>query len=551
LLLLFNTAYASGVKTELDRTQVKQGETFQLSYSIDSENSDFSPDLSPLEKDFVVFGSGQSSQLSIINGKSTSSTKWTLTLSPKRSGLITIPSIHFGRFASKPKTIHVLKTGGTSNAARGAEAFLQASVSKENPYVQSQVIYTTKLYYAINLTNGSLTEPQSSDALIMQLGKDKTYQANKNGHPYQVIERRYAVFPQKSGELTIIPPIFTGLGRTQHVSRNRFSGLFTSMGKPIRLLANNIVLNVKPVPRVANMSTWLPASDLKLSETFSHTNQNYRVGDPITRTITIKANGLTAEQLPDLSIEKIDNVNTYSDHPVTKNSVVRGSITGERISKTAYIPEKTGAINIPAIKVSWWDTKSNDLRYANLPKRTLHIKAALNNPSPISTTTTAQTTIPAPIQMKNSDTYWRTLSALLLLLWLGTIILWKMKTRKSAMTTTSKTQETHNKTPSANKIKSEIKSACENKDAKRVTTKLIQWSQITWPNQNLKSIGSIAAFIDHPEMSKALLSLEHSQYAKESKEWNNDQFWQTFKNFQSTKKTITKKQTDPLPAMYQ
>ena len=49
-----------------------------------------------------------------------------------------------------------------------------------------------------------LYDPKVSGASLIPLGEDD-YQANREGEPHEVYERRYALFPTQAGTLTIEP----------------------------------------------------------------------------------------------------------------------------------------------------------------------------------------------------------------------------------------------------------------------------------------------------------------------------------------------------------
>jgi len=48
-----------------------------------------------------------------------------------------------------------------------------------------------------------------ADAVIEKLTEDSNYGTKINGVDYSVTERKYAIFPQKSGTLTIKPLVLT------------------------------------------------------------------------------------------------------------------------------------------------------------------------------------------------------------------------------------------------------------------------------------------------------------------------------------------------------
>ena len=67
-----------------------------------------------------------------------------------------------------------------------------------------------RLFFSADLTNGALEDPQLAGADVRRLGNEINYQAERGGRRYNVIERRYALTPQREGHLEIPPVAFQG-----------------------------------------------------------------------------------------------------------------------------------------------------------------------------------------------------------------------------------------------------------------------------------------------------------------------------------------------------
>jgi len=203
---------AALITTSIDRDPVNFGESFRLTFE-SSDSVDDDPDFSPLQKDFQIISNNVSSNMRIINGSISSSKKWQLVVLPNRPGTLRIPSISFGRDKSQAMTVTVAKGQGRKNNNRAnQDVFLEVAVKPDQPYVQSQIVYTVRLYRSINTANASLTEPQISgvNAVIDKIGEDRNYELTVRGKRYAVVERNYAIYPQASGIMTISSLTFRG-----------------------------------------------------------------------------------------------------------------------------------------------------------------------------------------------------------------------------------------------------------------------------------------------------------------------------------------------------
>jgi hypothetical protein len=124
------------------------------------------------------------------------------------------------------------------------------------------------------------------------------------------------VFPQKSGSVTIKPLVLTA--EVVASSRPNFNGFFNSqMTRTKKVSSKPVTLNVKPVPASLTGQHWLSAEQLVLKQEWSGDNQQMKVGEPLTRTLTLLAKGATVGQLPELNNAKIDDLlKAVPDQPV-------------------------------------------------------------------------------------------------------------------------------------------------------------------------------------------------------------------------------------------
>ena len=222
-LFMSQMVWATEIDTTLDRSQISINDSFQLIFST-TGSPDAAPDFSPLEKDFEILNQNQQSSSSWINGRSTQSVQWVLNLMAKQVGKFLIPPVPFGKDSSKPVTITVSQNAQPGGNNRDEDLFLEVEATPKNTYVQSQVIYTVRLYRKVQITQASLNEPELADAIVEKLEEDKNYTTQLNGVSYAVIEQKYAIFPQKSGSVTIDPVVLTAQVVTNN--RRRFNGFF-------------------------------------------------------------------------------------------------------------------------------------------------------------------------------------------------------------------------------------------------------------------------------------------------------------------------------------
>lgn len=371
LILLFcqiNTALAeTNVRASVDRSQVSSEESFTLSLIADSILFSGEPDIGDLENEFHIINRQQSSRTNIVNGKVNSSRQWDYTLVPKREGTLTIPAIPMGKYSTRPITITVSKAAKSQPA--GTESiYLESDVTPRTAYVQQELQYTLKILTSVNILDASLDAPEVDNAVVEANGEDR-YQTLINGRYYQVIERRYAIYPQTSGTLTI--PTLTLQARVE--------GYRPSMLDPGRLVVKRSSehrVKVLPPPADFKGSVWLPAADMAIEESWSKNPDQLKVGDSVTRTVNIKADGLLGSQLPTLPQINLAHAKLYPDQAKIEKGDDKSKWTGIRSESLAIIPTQAGEFVLPEVKIAWWNTTSNKAEYATLPERKFTVAPA-------------------------------------------------------------------------------------------------------------------------------------------------------------------------------
>jgi BatD DUF11 like domain len=558
-LFCFSVAAAS-IKVTSDRDPVGLNESFMLTFESDS-SVDGEPDFSPLNKDFQVLSRNSSTNMSIVNGKISSSKKWQLTVLARRAGKLLIPAIRFGKDRSQASFVNVTNGRSSTSTSNGNEdIFVEVTVESNKPYVQSEVVYTVRLFLAVSTSNASLSEPgvSGASAVIERLGEDRNFQTNRGGKRYNVVERRYAIYPQVSGSMTIEPVMFQG-----QINRSAFS-LFDPFGpQPLTIIERSvpITLEVQSVSDKFPGGYWIPAKNLSLSESWSQDPPQFQVGEPLTRTLTLVAEGQTASQLLELPEWVPDAFKQYPDQPVLHDDKSDKGITASRQEKVAIIPNRSGDYVLPEISVPWWNTRTNKLEYARIPERKITVAALENENTPGMTGLPALDNANIVMDENNEDIpeagvstegletgqvagFWQGLSAGLALAWLVTLLLWWRSRSANKKEAPQDNRALHMK-----EVLKAVERACKEAEPEKVKQALLLWGQQVWPDSpptNLGEIGKRSAV----ELSEKIMQLNNCLYSQRKESWEADSFWQVFKTNHAASGKQEKKQEGELEPLY-
>ncbi|MCC5791383.1 MAG: BatD family protein [Legionellaceae bacterium] len=541
---------------QVDPADIVQGKAFRLILRDDSHHQGV-PDLTPLERDFSIHGTEQSASVTVINNQIQSETSWIIYLSTQKSGQLTIPALTIDGEQTDPLVIHVQKSQTAVPASPAPttapavsppkpglpqnskeDVLLQVEVDLKKPYLNQQVIYTVRLFNARRLVDVEFQAPQAQDALMFPLGDSRRYQLTEQGKHYAVEEQHFALFPLKSGSLTVTPPQFSAL-------------IYDGFPQRIRPQADSIQLQVQPVPAGSTVARWLPAKAVKLEEEYDTDSKTLEEGDTLTREITLKALGMTAELLPEYPFASTADFNVYHDKPVPKNYLQAGEVLGTLTLKVTYVFNTAGTIHIPAFSVPWFNTQNHQWEEAKLPARTLQIKPATAAAAPISSDMTAKPAaggitarLPAAEAGKQSERLWLLRSGwfwgggLVVGLLLAAMLLWRRYSGRLPLLATRR------------ELEQGLRRACKKNEARQAADYFLRWAQMHWPQAHPLNVTQAAALSGDQALIQQSTLLSQALYEPRRPHWLGHDFWAAFQHYCAKKARPRASRASALPPIH-
>lgn len=439
-LLLPGAAAHGTFEASVDRRVIDENDVLVLELRHDAQVFVGNPDLSPLEEDFSILGSQRASQFTILGGRTESVTTWTVTLQPRRRGELLVPALEYEGERTEPITVRVTAPTPDERAALARTVFFETDVSTDDVWVQEQLVYTVRLYYAAEaVLFGDLPPaPTVENAVVRPLGDSRPGSETRDGVRYNLVEQRYAVVPQRSGTVRIPPETFTGAVRLPEGGRTRRKNV------RIESTGHDLAVRAQPEQWPAGVP-WLPARDLVLEERWSETPVRLRAGEPATRTLVLAARDVAASTLPEIGAAVPDGVRAYPSQPALEESLVDGTPVASRAEAVVLIANTPGALELPEVRVRWWDLERDESRVAVVPARRLEVRPAAAGAAPSGSPEPEASEADAPrpaapgqptpvraVQPFDPSLPWRTVAALLALAWLATGVAWWFARRRSA-----------------------------------------------------------------------------------------------------------------------
>ncbi|MGI9258873.1 MAG: BatD family protein [Gammaproteobacteria bacterium] len=520
-LLLATSALAQDISLQavVDRSVVQENESF--TYLLRAQGSTREePDLSPLAAEFDILQRSRNTSIQMAGGQTIQTTEWNLQLMPREPGTFTLPPIILAGSLSNPVEIEV--TPAPDTAAAG-DIFIEVAATPGDPYVQSQVVYTMTLYRGVSTGRSSLTLPEVSggEAIIEKLGQDREFQTLFEGRSFIALERRYAIFPQASGTMTIDPVTFEAVV----VSPSGFSNVQRYRSDSVELSVRSAV---PPPPAFAD-AAWLPAQSLSIDERWSSTDNELTSGVPQTRTLTIDALGVLETQLPDLEIPQSDDIRQYGDQPEMAREPEQDGLRSRRIERFAVLAQSPGSHVLPEVELPWFDVTNESWQVASVPARSLVVLPG-SDPVALTSEPIVSEEAQAPTDASSSR-IWQGVSAGLFVLWLATLA-FALRARQPMIAPQEKAADSPPTRSTNRRLLRRIREACEKNDGSLARRLLLEWGEVRFPDDAPKSLGALATLL--PEsLALPISDLERDLYGPESEEWDGQALRAAIKNVDS------------------
>ena len=399
---LFLTASALAdvaIETSVSRSQLPVGEQLVLDIVISNADGRIEqPSIGSIDG-FISYSQGHSQEISIINGRSSSSNIYSYVLVANSTGAKTIGPFRVviggKEYTIAPVKVEVTQAGTPqgsytwtqtpvttppTRAMPGAnigdqDIFVKAWLDRDEVYVNEPTILTYTLFTRLSATfKGFEKEPVTTGFWLEDFPPEKTVRRTEqflNGQRYVVADvRKVALFPTQAGVFTVDPGTIAASVevRNDDSFQTFFSGnVFGSrrQGFP-PMFTTQVVAKVLPTDAVRITAKALPVTGKPADFTgavgryeieSSLDKDHVEAGDPVTLRVRIRGQGnINTVQTPKLP--KMDDFKVYDSSSSTNISKERLVVEGEKITETVIVPRKPGKYDIPPATFTYFDPES-------------------------------------------------------------------------------------------------------------------------------------------------------------------------------------------------
>ena len=217
--------------------------------------------------------------------------------------------------------------------------------------VNEQVILTIEVATPRWLTGGTrIGSIEIPNVIAKQRNQLATnYTERVGGTTWSRQRWEVTLYPMTSGEF-VIPTVPVRIQVSAPDGSNVGGTLYT---QPIKFEAS------LPSGLLSDESRWFSATDVDVEQQWQRSNENLKVGDAVTRTVTIKAKDSLSVLLPDvLSNESTQQYQAYPQPNRLDDTQERGDYRSSRVEETVYVIQQGGEFTLPDFSFQWWDSKN-------------------------------------------------------------------------------------------------------------------------------------------------------------------------------------------------
>lgn len=387
LILFCTLVFAAGVWAEDVRfsvdgpRQVIQGQQFQLEYTLyNASGKDLNlPDFTGCK--VLYQGTSSGTSVSIVNGNVNRQTTEThvITLRAEKEGSYTFGPATIsadGRtYSSNTWKLTILppdKTSAPSSSNRqtGGQSsddtalFIRTVLSKTRVYEQEALLATIKLYTRASGVQAQNYSFPSFEGFVVQdidLPQNTSFELeNYNGVNYKMaILKQCLLFPQRSGKITITPGTFEFQVESFQLVNGPFGPMRVPQGVERTVSSNAVTVDVLPLPSGKPASFMGGVGNFTLSSSISSTH--VKANEAITLKLVFKGSG-NLKYLKNPELKLPNDFDTYDPKVDLSVKATAGGVSGTRTVEYTTIPRFAGTFKIPAVEVSYFDTKLKEYK---------------------------------------------------------------------------------------------------------------------------------------------------------------------------------------------
>ena len=376
-------------RLEMDNLNLQMGVSCNLTVSLLNAQGAELTGLAGIEN-FEVLSQNSATSIGITNGVNSFREDRHFTIIPKTTGQFALQATVSYQGQTYETNILQVTVGESSTEAGAAESdlFVKTNLSKTQAYLGEKIIVTYELYTRYSIENYGFTDYTAFDGLI---AKDTPQEQLKSEYVY-LDGVRYAKYEAKQLILdpikaaTHIIPSFNmqvnvitdnGLGSGFGGFGGGFGSFFSS-SQAQYLQTPEKELTVKPLPQAGKPKNFSGiVGQLEINGDYSKSELNY--GDSLLLNVTVSGH-CNLDSLKKVITSSLPGFTVYETQKNSIESIMNNQYYTQKDFEIIIVPEKTGALNIAPITISYFDPATEQYSQAEIAGITIEVLGEMPAP---------------------------------------------------------------------------------------------------------------------------------------------------------------------------
>ncbi|HEY3156854.1 MAG TPA: BatD family protein [Candidatus Eisenbacteria bacterium] len=374
---------ALSIEATLEPDHVAPGEEATLTVQIRSAGLNL-PDVGvPPLPGVAVQRAGTAQNFSMVQGRVERTSTTVYRLTPRTEGVVTIPPLRVSVGRDHAETAPLTLTVSRASASRGSassgtaprplrggsrapagapEVFVKATVDRPRVYWNQQIVLSLKLYSRVDIIGDvDWKAPSTTGFWTEGLGPPRQRRVTMNGVEYAMMEIPTALFPTRTGTLTIGPAQmrFRVARVIQPPDPWSMLAIPEVVPQDMSLTSDPITITVDPLPPRAPAGFQGAVGDFSLA--LHVDGPTARAGEPILARATIRGTG-NVSTIRDPEIRAAGAARQYVAGTSTRIDRSGDRLIGERETDIAFVADDPGAVVILPVRFAWFDPEARRYR---------------------------------------------------------------------------------------------------------------------------------------------------------------------------------------------
>lgn len=250
---------------------------------------------------------------------------------------------------------------GTQSHTAATHPKLELHLKHTKAFVSQNLVLEAEVISPEATSQLDLQLPHIEQAVLLPLAEnaDTPWSAEiikRQGKQFFRYKSFYQLTPLQAGHMSLPPLGISGkLANGQSFEERAAQGLELGV-----------------LPDDTSVRPWLPLANLELSANL-HGDERIAEGQPISLVIEQSAEGMSGSQLPSVEAQlRSPRHRVYREKTEVKGRVdTQGRLIGSRIEHFTLVPQKGNRVQIPALRLDWWNTVRGRKETAIIPSRLL------------------------------------------------------------------------------------------------------------------------------------------------------------------------------------